>query len=68
MLFVCDPPTYGRAEAGSSSTIPGRESPIRELAFTRNGRGLIVNAGPAPILWSLAPKDTVIEPLAQLKL
>jgi WD40 repeat protein len=38
-------------------TIAGRESPIRELAFTRDGRGVIVNAGPAPILWSLSPKE-----------
>jgi len=38
-------------------TIAGREAPIRELAFTRDGRGVIVNAGPAPILWSLTPKE-----------
>jgi hypothetical protein len=38
-------------------TIVGLEAPPRELAFTRDGRGLIISAGPAPILWTLKPKD-----------
>jgi DNA-binding beta-propeller fold protein YncE len=38
-------------------TIAGEGAPVRELAFTRDGHGLISNAGPAPILWSLRPKD-----------
>jgi WD40 repeat protein len=38
-------------------TIRGLEAVPRELAFTRDGRGLITSSGPAPILWSLRPKD-----------
>jgi WD40 repeat protein len=38
-------------------TIAGHDSPVREMAFTRDGGGLIGNAGPAPVLWSLAPKE-----------
>lgn len=38
-------------------TISGHDAPVREMAFARDGRGLIGNAGPAPILWSLRPKE-----------
>jgi hypothetical protein len=38
-------------------TIAGPDAPPRELIFTRDGRGIIASAGPAPILWSLIPKD-----------
>ena len=38
-------------------TLAGEAAPVRELAFTRDGRGLIASTSAAPILWSLKPKD-----------
>jgi WD40 repeat protein len=37
--------------------ITGHDSLVRDLAFTRDARGLIGNADLAPVLWSLEPKD-----------
>lgn len=38
-------------------TLPGTGAPPREFEFTLNNRCLISNALPAPMLWSLAPKE-----------
>jgi DNA-binding beta-propeller fold protein YncE len=38
-------------------TIAGLEAAPRELFFTHDGRGLIISSGPAPILWTLKPKE-----------
>jgi WD40 repeat protein len=39
-------------------TLAGHDSPVRDVAFTRDGRGIVGNADLAPVLWSLDPKDT----------
>ena len=38
-------------------SITGHDSLVRDLAFTRDGRGLIGNADLAPVLWALEPKE-----------
>jgi RNA polymerase sigma factor (sigma-70 family) len=38
-------------------TLSGHDSPVRDVAFTRDGRGLVANADLAPTLWSLAPAE-----------
>jgi hypothetical protein len=38
-------------------TLPGHDSGILEVAFTRDGRGLVSNADLAPVLWDLCPKE-----------
>ncbi|HJZ93901.1 MAG TPA: sigma-70 family RNA polymerase sigma factor, partial [Gemmataceae bacterium] len=35
----------------------GHDSQVRDVAFTRDGRGLVANADLAPTLWALTPKD-----------
>ena len=45
------------ASARQLFAITGHDSLVRDLTFTRDGRGLIGNADLAPILWSLEPKD-----------
>jgi hypothetical protein len=50
-------------------TIAGLDGVPRELAFIRDGRGLVTGSGPAPILWTLrpttaAPADRLWESLA----
>jgi WD40 repeat protein len=37
--------------------LTGHDSPILQLAFTKDGRGLVSNADLSPILWDLCPKD-----------
>ena len=37
--------------------LAGHDSPVTQVAFTRDGRGLLSNADLAPVLWDLAPKD-----------
>jgi WD40 repeat protein len=37
--------------------IQGHDSPVRDVVFTRDGRGVVGNADLAPVLWSLEPKD-----------
>src|SRR5262249_14592896 len=38
-------------------TFGGHDSQVRDVAFTRDGRGLVANADLAPTLWALTPKD-----------
>ena len=38
-------------------TLTGHDSPVREVEFTPNGRGIVGNADLAPILWTLDPND-----------
>ena len=38
-------------------TLSGHDSEVRDVVFTRDGRGLIANADLAPTLWPLAPRD-----------
>jgi RNA polymerase sigma factor (sigma-70 family) len=38
-------------------TLSGHDSPVRDVAFTRDGSGLVANADLAPTLWSLAPAE-----------
>jgi hypothetical protein len=35
----------------------GHHSAVTQLAFTRDGKGIITNADLAPVLWDLAPQD-----------
>jgi WD40 repeat protein len=37
--------------------LTGHDSPITQIAFTKDGRGLVSNADLSPILWDLCPKD-----------
>jgi hypothetical protein len=37
--------------------LTGHDSGVRDVAFTRDGRGIIGNADLAPILWTLEPRD-----------
>lgn len=37
--------------------LAGHDSYITQVAFTRDGRGLVSNADLSPILWDLCPKD-----------
>jgi WD40 repeat protein len=37
--------------------LDGHDSLVRDVAFTKDGRGIIGNADLAPVLWSLDPKD-----------
>jgi WD domain, G-beta repeat len=37
--------------------LTGHDSPITQIAFTKDGRGLMSNADLSPILWDLCPKD-----------
>ncbi len=37
--------------------LTGHDSAVRDVAFTRDSKGIIGNADLSPILWSLAPKD-----------
>ena len=46
------------ASGRRAHTIAGLDAVPRELAFTRDGRGLIVSTGPAPVLWTLRPKPS----------
>jgi hypothetical protein len=45
------------ASGRRAHAITGLDAVPRELAFTRDGRGLIVSTGPAPVLWTLRPKQ-----------
>jgi RNA polymerase sigma factor (sigma-70 family) len=36
----------------------GHDSGVRDVEFTRDGRGIVGNADLAPILWDLCPRDT----------
>jgi RNA polymerase sigma factor (sigma-70 family) len=38
-------------------TLAGHDSEVRDVAFTRDGRGLIANADLAPTLWPTTPRD-----------
>src|SRR5262249_457162 len=38
-------------------TLKGHQSAIRDVAFTRDGKGIIGNADLSPVLWSLTPSD-----------
>src|SRR5262249_28582959 len=38
-------------------TLTGHDSLVRDVVFTRDGRGIVGNADLAPVLWSLTPKD-----------
>lgn len=37
--------------------LAGHESNIRDVAFTRDGKGIIGNADLSPVLWSITPSD-----------
>jgi hypothetical protein len=37
--------------------LTGHDSPITQIAFTRDGRGLVSNSDLSPILWDPCPKD-----------
>jgi len=39
------------------ASFPGHQSWVSQVAFTRDGRGLLSNADLAPLLWDLCPKD-----------
>jgi WD40 repeat protein len=39
------------------TTIVGHDSQVRDVAFTRDGRGVIGNADLAPVLWTLEARD-----------
>ena len=43
------------ASGRRAHAIAGLDAVPRELAFTRDGRGLIVSTGPTPVLWTLRP-------------
>jgi DNA-binding beta-propeller fold protein YncE len=45
------------ASARKAYTIAGLDGSPRNLAFTRDGRGVLTSTGAAPFLWSLKPKD-----------
>jgi hypothetical protein len=45
------------ASGRKAYTITGLGASPRNLAFTRDGRGVIASTGAAPILWALKPKD-----------
>jgi WD40 repeat protein len=49
-------------------TIMGLEAAPRDLAFTADGRGLIVSASSTPVLWTVKPKDRprIDRPLGEL--
>jgi WD40 repeat protein len=38
-------------------TLGEHDSGVQEVAFTRDGRGLVSNADLSPVLWDLCPKD-----------
>jgi WD40 repeat protein len=38
-------------------TLAGHDSGVQQVAFTKDGRGLVSNADLSPILWDLCPKD-----------
>jgi hypothetical protein len=38
-------------------TVGAHDFPPRDLAFTRSGDGLVSNVHPAPVLWTLKPKE-----------
>jgi WD40 repeat protein len=38
-------------------TLASHDSAVRDVAFTRDGRGIVGNADLSPILWSLSPKE-----------
>jgi WD40 repeat protein len=39
------------------TTFIGHDSEVQDVAFTRDGRGVIGNADLAPLLWTLEPRD-----------
>jgi WD40 repeat protein len=45
------------ATAKEVLTLSGHDSAVRDVAFTRDGRGIIGNADMSPVLWSLDPRD-----------
>lgn len=45
------------ATGKEAMTIAGHDSSVRDIAFTRDGRGIIGNADLSPVLWSLKPLD-----------
>jgi len=45
------------ASGRKAFTVAGLDGSPRNLAFTRDGRGIVASTGPAPILWTLKPKD-----------
>jgi len=45
------------ASARKAYAITGLDGSPRDLAFTRDGRGIVASTGSAPILWALKPKD-----------
>ena len=44
------------ASGRRAHTIGRLEGPPRELAFTRDGRGVLTSSGSSPVLWPLRPK------------
>jgi WD40 repeat protein len=38
-------------------TISGHDSNVRDIAFTRDGKGIVGNADLSPVLWSLSPTE-----------
>ena len=44
----------------------GHDSPVTQVAFTKDGRGLVSNADLAPVLWDLCPKDLPTDGLWEL--
>lgn len=44
------------ASARKAYTITGLDGSPRDLAFTRDSRGIVASTGSAPILWALKPK------------
>jgi RNA polymerase sigma factor (sigma-70 family) len=48
---------YELASGKEAFTTGAHDSGIRDLAFTRDGRGVVGNADLSPVLWDLSPKD-----------
>jgi len=46
--------------------LAGHDSPVTQVAFTKDGRGLVSNADLSPVLWDLCPKDLPTDGLWEL--
>jgi WD40 repeat protein len=45
------------ATGKEAMNISGHDSSVRDIAFTRDGKGIIGNADLSPVLWTLNPKE-----------
>lgn len=53
----CNLSVWDLAAGAKLASYSGHHSGISQVAFTRDGRGIVSNADLAPVLWDLMPKD-----------